>query len=104
MKQYKDMLGREIKVGDYIAFPTCMGHSGVIKIGKVVELTWSLESYGGNGKTPIIKAQSVDTAWNRVEPQTKLSRIAFFDRAMVLPKDALTEEVLMAIEKTGKKE
>ena len=38
MKTFKDVLGQDVSVGDYIGYATRSGNSGLLKIGKVLNI------------------------------------------------------------------
>ena len=46
----KDLLGREIKVGDVIAYPVTVGQSAAMRLGKVVDIYNATELHYTNGK------------------------------------------------------
>lgn len=56
-REYRDALGRDIRVGDIITYATQVGHRAALKFGRVVALTVGKEEYGP--KPSKIKVQSV---------------------------------------------
>jgi len=87
--KYKDLFGKEIKVGDYITYAANDGRCGVLRVGQVTELTHSKENYSGK-VIPKIRAKSARYGlsyktdvygWER---QKDIS-LGFFDRLVVIP-------------------
>lgn len=101
--QYKDLFNREIKVGDYIVYSAVDGRSGVLRAGKVVELTQSKEiDYSTEEKIPKIRAKSAyygfidwkgDTRIDGWSKQKDVS-LGFFERIIIAQKDTLPKELL----------
>jgi len=102
---YKDLFGREIKIGDYITYAANDGRCGVLRVGRVVELTESKEinyCYNVESKIPKIRAKSAryrmidyktrEYGWNR---QKDVS-LGFLDRLIVV--DNLPAEVQAVLE------
>jgi len=96
--EYKDMFGRDIKVGDYIVYAGLADRSGVLRAGRVIELTHSKTGYGD--PEPKIKAQSWNNyrskGWNdnkeRSGKQKDVS-LGFLDRLIVVPENMVSEKI-----------
>lgn len=91
--EYKDMFGRDIKVGDYIVYAGLADRSAVLRAGRVVELTFSKTGYS---ELPKIKVES----WNNFRAQgeglsgkQKAVSLGYLDRLVVVPKDFVSEKI-----------
>lgn len=98
MGQYKDLFGREIKVGDYIAYAALDGRCAVLRAGQVIELTKGTVN-GDEKKTPKVKVKSayfgVDchaTSMKHRWVRQKNVTLGFLDRLIVV--DNPPEEVV----------
>jgi hypothetical protein len=99
MSEYKDLFNKEIKVGDYIVYAANDGRCGVLRIGKVVELTVSKEEdYYTKKKSPKIRAKSAcyrmvdyDTREYGWQKQKDVS-LGFFERLVVMDENAVPED------------
>lgn len=98
--EYKDMFGRDIKVGDYIVYAGLADRSGVLRAGRVIELTHSKTGYGE--PEPKIKCES----WNNFRAQgyswdkdsgrsgkQKAVSLGFLDRLIVVPEEIVSQKV-----------
>lgn len=90
MGQYKDLFGREIKVGDYITYAANDGRCGVLRAGQVIELTKGTVA-GDEKKTPKVKIKSAyfGVDWHATSMKHKWVRqknvtLGFLDRLIVL--------------------
>jgi hypothetical protein len=102
--KYKDMMGKEIVVGDYIVYAGLWSRSAMLKIGKVVALKQRKESYPEK-TIPTLQVKGVELGWNNnLRPNSKISTLAFLDRLMVIPKEFVNQEFLNAIEKVDTKD
>lgn len=105
---YKDMFGRDIKVGDYIVYAGLADRSAVMRAGRVIELTHSREKVSiydhktgkfTNDYEPKIKCES----WNNYRSQgrkgeeksgkQKAVSLGFLDRLVVVPEEYVSEKV-----------
>jgi len=90
--KYKDLLGKEIKVGDFITYAANDGRCGVLRVGQVTELTQAKEKdYFTNKKKSKIKVKSARWGCNDVWLRQKDVFLEFFGRLIVV--DNLPEEV-----------
>jgi hypothetical protein len=98
--EYKDMFGRDIKVGDYIVYGAVDGRSGTLRAGQVVELTYSKSDYGD--PSPKITAKSWSNfrsrdSWNspkgKETGRQKNVSLGFLDRLIVVPAETVGEQV-----------
>lgn len=86
--EYKDLAGREIKVGDYVIYAALWSRSAVLKFGKVVSLAarkhgeYSLKKED----TPTLRVTSVDNFLGKYELQNHGTPITlgFLDRVLVI--------------------
>jgi len=102
MNGHKDIFGKEIKVGDYICYGAVDGRSGVIRVGRVVELSFR-DTYYEKG-TPIVKVHAAEYGWKKCpEPQSKAVTLSFTSRMAVLSEEQVSEDWKEAIAKVGKK-
>jgi hypothetical protein len=94
---YKDMFGRDIKVGDYVVYAGLADRSAVMRAGRVIELTHSKTGYGT--PEPKIKCESWNnfraTGWNGEEKSGKQKAVSlgFLDRLVVVPAEYVSERV-----------
>ena len=105
---YKDMFGRDIKVGDYVVYAGLADRSAVMRAGRVIELTHSKEQVSlydrktgehSYGYEPKIKCES----WNNFRSQgwkgeeksgkQKAVSLGFLDRLVVVPAEYVSEKV-----------
>lgn len=100
--QYKDLFSREIKIGDYITYAANDGRCGVLRVGQVLELTESKESYSRGKKHPKIRVKSAryrmvnyNTGKYDWERQKDVS-LGFLDRLIVV--DNPPAEVIKVLE------
>lgn len=95
--EYKDMFGREIKVGDYIVYAALADRSGVLRAGRVLELTKSKTSHG----TPVPKVKC--ESWNYYQSQNswrenvtgkqKAVSLSFLSRMVVVPESYVSQKI-----------
>lgn len=93
--EYKDMFGREIKVGDYIVYAALADRSGVLRAGRVLELTQSKTSY--SDPIPKIKCES----WNYYQAngyrngsgKQKAVSLGFLSRMVVVPESYVSQQI-----------
>lgn len=95
--EYKDMFGREIKVGDYIVYAALADRSGVLRAGRVLELTYSKESYS---KTiPKVKCESwnyyrAQNTWREnVTGKQRAVSLSFLSRMVVVPESYVSQQI-----------
>lgn len=95
--EYKDMFGRNIKVGDYIVYAGLADRSGVLRAGRVIELTHSKTGYGK--PEPKVKCESWNNyrskGWNGEEKSGKQKAVSlgFLDRMIVVPEEIVSEKI-----------
>lgn len=106
--EYKDMFGRDIKVGDYVIYAGLADRSAVLRAGRVVELTHSKQKvsiYDRKTAThrhdyePKIRCES----WNNFRAQgwsgedksgkQKAVSLGFLDRLVVVPEDYVSDKI-----------
>lgn len=102
--EYRDMFGREIKVGDYIVYAALADRSGVLRAGRVLELTTTKPKpyLTQQELEPKIKCES----WNfyRSEgysgkPDAKKSgrqkavSLGFTNRMVVVPEEIVSQQI-----------
>jgi hypothetical protein len=100
--EYKDMFGRDIKVGDYIVYAGLADRSGVLRAGQVIELTHTKPSKWGSDKIePKVRVKS----WNNYRAQgwgnkmdgrsgrQKDVTLGFLDRLVVVPESSVGEKI-----------
>lgn len=94
---YKDMFGRDIKVGDYIVYAGLADRSGVLRAGRVIELTHSKTAYGD--PIPKVKCESWNNfrsqGWNNevLSGKQKAVSLGFLDRLIVVPAEIVSEKI-----------
>lgn len=92
-----DVAGREIKVGDIIAYAVSVNSSGVLNIGKVVDLPVHEESYNeSNGIDPATKR----TLWVRKTRTYSKIKVVPWDLAAGTPEfrhewDSVTQKSIV---------
>lgn len=100
--EYKDLFGRDIKVGDYIVYGAVDGRSGTLRAGQVIELTYSKTGY--HEPEPKIRVKSWSNfKQDRYNPSTgkheegsgrqKDVTLGFLDRLIVVPESVVSEKV-----------
>ena len=92
--EYKDMFGRDIKVGDYIVYAGAEGRSSVLRAGQVVALTMSQQGYN---KVPKIRCKSwsyFNSKWSAGQSgRQKDVSLEHFSRIVVVPKEHVSEKI-----------
>lgn len=92
--EYKDMFGRDIKVGDYIVYAGAAGRSSVLRAGQVVALTVSQDTYK---KVPKIRCKSwnyFNSIWRAGETgRQKDVSLEHFSRIVVVPEEYVSEKI-----------
>lgn len=95
--EYKDMFGRDIKVGDYIVYGAVDGRSGTLRAGRVLELTVGSVGYKAG---PKIKAETWSNfrsqGWSgevKSGKQSKAVSLGFLDRLIVVPAEIVSEKI-----------
>ena len=106
--EYRDMFGREIRVGDYIVYAGLADRSAVMRAGRVIELTHSkdkVSTYDRKTDThvydyePKIKCESWNNfrsqGWNGEEKSGKQKAVSlgFLDRLVVVPEEYVSQKV-----------
>lgn len=98
--EYIDMFGREIKVGDYIVYAALADRSGVLRAGRVTELTHGKTGYSKPG--PKIKVESwnnyrANRGWGTYAEERsgkqKAVSLSFLDRLIVVPEEYVSAKV-----------
>jgi len=94
---YRDMFGRDIRVGDYVVYAGLADRSAVLRAGRVLELTHSKTGY--DDPEPKIKCES----WNNFRSQgwsgearsgkQKAVSLGFLDRLVIVPEEYVSERV-----------
>lgn len=103
--KYLDLFKKEISVGDYIIYSAVDGRSGVLRVGKVLELTKGNISYESK-KVPKIKVKSANYGFldwkgnTRIDGWTRQKDVtlSFFERVAVVSRDSLSEEAIKILE------
>lgn len=106
--EYRDMFGREIKVGDYIVYGAVDGRSGTLRAGRVIELTHSKDKVSiydretgehRHDYEPKIKCESWSNFrsrdWGGKEKSGKQKAVSlgFLDRLIVVPAEIVSDKV-----------
>lgn len=106
--EYRDMFGREIKVGDYIVYAGLADRSAVMRAGRVVALTHSKEKVSIYDRTtgdrrydyePKIRCESWNNfrsqGWNGEDKSGKQKAVSlgFLDRLVVVPEEYVSQKV-----------
>jgi hypothetical protein len=105
--EYKDMFGREIKVGDYIIYAGVDGRSGVLRAGRVLKLTvgksgWEKTTpkvtcdtwnYGNTVEWDHKANPSKATPFVKSGRQSKAVTLGFLERMIVVPEDYVHAKV-----------
>lgn len=95
MNKHKDLLGQEIKVGDYITYSAVDGRSGVLRIAKVLELKEVKDKYEDDD----IKYKVLVQSWSNFHGlQEKKVTLGFLDRIIVINKSIVSQYIIDAIE------
>lgn len=100
---YKDMFGHDIKVGDYIVYAALADRSGVLRAGRVLELTHSKPRWPDEVVEPKVKAESwnnyrsQNVPWNNpaaeISGKQKSVTLGFLDRLIVVPESIVSAKV-----------
>jgi len=95
---YKDKLGQDIKVGDYIAYGAALGRCSTIHLGRVLELTQSKVTEWHHDKpTPKLKVRAcTNHSWDETRGMQLLSKpvsLGFFERLVVLHPDTVPQNI-----------
>lgn len=98
---YKDLFGRDIKVGDYIVYAAVDGRSATMRTGRVLELSHSKPSeYGSDPIEPKITVASWSnfraTGWSNDHERSgrqKNVKLGFLDRLVVVPEDQVSDKI-----------
>lgn len=83
--QFKDLLGRDIKAGDYIAYPTTSGRSAMMNLYRVLqaEVTEAWDRWAEKTvQKPAFKVQKLVTT--HYQNTAKASYLAFPEKALLL--------------------
>ena len=106
--KYKDMFGRDIRVGDYVVYAGFADRSAVLRAGRVVELTCSKEEVSiydrkaGKhilGHEPKIRCESWNNfralGWNDKGQSGKQKAVllGFLDRLVVVPEEYVSQKI-----------
>lgn len=93
--EYKDMFGRDIKVGDYIVYAGLADRSAVLRAGRVVQLTCSKTGTDG----PKIRVASWNNfrshGWNNTERSGRQKDVVlgFLDRLVVVDASTVSDKI-----------
>jgi hypothetical protein len=98
---YKDLFGRDIKVGDYIVYAAVDGRSATMRTGLVLELSHSKPSeYGYQSVDPKITVASWSNfrakGWSDDHERSgrqKNVKLGFLDRLIVVPEDQVSDKI-----------
>lgn len=106
--EYRDMFGREIKVGDYIVYAGLADRSAVLRAGRVIELTYSktgsVKYDPKTGERTLVKEPKIRCeSWNNYRSQgwngeersgkQKAVSLGFLDRLIVVPEEYVSQKV-----------
>ena len=95
--EYKDMFGRDIKVGDYIVYAGLVDRSAVLRAGRVIELTHSKTNH--SEPKPKIRCESWNSfrsqGWSVEEKSGKQAAVSlgYLDRLVVVPQEYVSYKV-----------
>jgi len=89
--EYKDMFGRDIKVGDYIVYGGLADRSAVLRAGRVLRLTENGKIFCESWNNYQAKGYS----WETEEKSGKQKNVTlgFLDRLIVVPEDYVSEKI-----------
>jgi hypothetical protein len=99
---YKDLFGRDIKVGDYIVYAAVDGRSATMRSGRVLELSHSKPSeYSFEPIEPKITVASWSNfravGWGDGDEERsgrqKNVKLGFLDRLVVVPEDQVSDKI-----------
>lgn len=101
--EYKDLLGNEIKVDDFIVYGAVDGRSGVLRVGQVIELTYTKGGYGDVVPKVRVKSWSNSrTFWGHDNEERsgrqKNVTLGFLDRMIVVQADQVNEKIKRDLE------
>jgi hypothetical protein len=107
--EYKDLVGQEIKVGDYVAYAAAWDRSAVLHIGRVRQLTetkekvydYHRESSKHHPKVRVRSAEPRRWGEEKWRAQMKDVSLGFFDRLIVLDPRTLPQELLDLLDGFG---
>jgi hypothetical protein len=96
--EWKDLFGREIKVGDWIVYSAVDGRSGTLRAGQVIKLTIGSGRYSTKPKPKVsIKSWSNfrSEGWNGEElnGRQKNLTLSFLDRLAVVPEEYVSKKI-----------
>lgn len=87
----RDQFGCVISVGDYLAYPVCVGRSAGIDVGKVIEVR------AGGGKPLKVLGTSFRYGTDGTKPKSKPSFLSYPERCVRLPPAMVPRPVLEAL-------
>jgi hypothetical protein len=111
--EHRDVTGRLIGPGDYIAFAAVDGRSAVLRLGEVIELCFSKKSiriWNGTdfleGHNATLRIRGVRKGWKKDEPwepHEKEVVLQFPDRVAIIPVESIPVSALNALALVGLK-
>lgn len=114
LPEYKDMLGNDIKVGDYIVYAALNYRTAEMRGAKVVELKvieqrrWNEQARTYDpfleGKLSVYAAELgfIDNSGRGPRPMTRKASVSHLKNVLVVPRTNFTQDWLDAIDGTGK--
>lgn len=94
LKTYTDILGQSLNIGDYIIYGAVDGRSGVIRIGRITELTKGRGALYDKEALKI-KCKAVESGWGLgLRPLSREISLEYFLRICKIPKEIVPENVM----------
>jgi hypothetical protein len=92
-----DKFGRELKVGDFLAYGHSSCSSAYVRIGKVIKITLKKHAWG---ETSFWQVQviGVDDTWNGPRLCSSKGTLSYPDRTLILPREAVSAEYLAMLD------
>jgi len=111
VSEYRDMFGREIKVGDYVVYAAVDGRSAVQRVGRVTKLSSGSGSWRGESIPKIVCEtwnyhQAVRSDWDRETreythvpfgqsgKQSKQVSLGFLERLVIVPAEHVHPKII----------
>lgn len=92
IQSYRDLLGNQVLIGDYIGYSTLYGRSAAMKIGKIVRIRLSPSTRWNHSDAYSITVAGCEKNWNGKWERTKLGTLAFPTRTIRLNPAEIPQE------------
>ena len=91
----RDKFGRDLKVGDFIAYGTLGGRCAFVRIGKVLKIQWieTSEDWGTLEHWQFCVV-GVDDSWEYLNLCDKKGYLQYPERCIILPRESIRKEYL----------